>query len=204
MKFPFLASFIVFIIWLKYELGKSNKKNVNAESDFWENEQRANEVRKKPLNDLDYIALPKDILPYDILAEHPDIVSAREKISSLSDKKIVNLTGFTNTELKLAYGTANITPLTEYDDNYALLVSQIQIWANVLCENGYEEAAVPMLEFAIETGSDVRGSYALLLAYYRAHGNTASISHLKEKAQALNSLSKDSILRLLSSDSQTD
>ena len=65
MKFPFLASFIVFIIWLKYELGKSNKKNVNAESDFWENEQRANEVRKKPLNDLDYIALPKDILPYE-------------------------------------------------------------------------------------------------------------------------------------------
>lgn len=204
MKFPFLASFIVFVVWLKYELGKSSKKKINAESDFWKNEQRANEVRKKPLNDLAYIEVPMGILPYDLLPDIPEIKDAQEKIASLAGKKIVNLTGYTNTELKFTYGTANITVLSEYDENFTTLVSAIQQWASALCENDHEKEAIPMLEFAIDAGSDVRGSYGLLFDYYVREFDDVKIEHLKDKAASLNSLNKESILRLLSPQSHVD
>ena len=60
----------------------------------------------------------------------------KEILRSLSTQKIVNLTGYTNTDLKLSYGTANITCLTEYDQNYTLLVSTLQKWAEVLYRGG--------------------------------------------------------------------
>ena len=36
-------------------------------------------------------------------------------IEALKEKKILNLSGFTNTDLKLEYGVGNLTDLTDYD-----------------------------------------------------------------------------------------
>lgn len=197
MKFPLFASFIVLIIWLKYEIGKSNQKERNALHDFLDRENKANSTRKQSLEHLNYVEVPCDLLPYDILSDDITISKAAETIEGLKDKKMVNLSGITNTELKMTYGAANITPLSEYDTNYASLTTSIYNWAAVLWDNGYQKEAVPMLEFAVQTRTDISGCYKLLYEYYTGQENTAKINWLRETAETLDSAMKNSIIRLL-------
>ena len=42
MKIPFLASIIVFCIWLAYEIRKHNKNSKKTLERFWEKEEKAN------------------------------------------------------------------------------------------------------------------------------------------------------------------
>lgn len=203
MKFPIFASFIVFIIWLKYELGKTNKIKQNSIQDFWEKESAANQVRKKSLEHLHYIEIPYDLLADDILPDDTTILEAARTIESLRGKKIVNLTGITNTELKMTYGTANITALSEYDENYTILITALYKMASTLYDNGYVETAIPLLEFGIMTKTDVSGYYRLLYDYYLSIDNKEKINWLRETAEALNSVMKNSITRLLWEDVRT-
>ncbi len=46
MRIPLLASFIVFVIWLSYEIKKSNRSVTQQEKSFWEKERQANLTRK--------------------------------------------------------------------------------------------------------------------------------------------------------------
>ena len=119
-------------------------------------------------------------------------------LNSLKDAPCVNLTGISNTDLKLRYGTANISKLTEYDQNYTMLVRSLQTCANALHKSGNDEYAREILEYAIDTGSDISASYDLLSDIYLSSGQTEKLPGLIKKAEGLNSLMKDHILRLLS------
>ena len=66
-----------------------------------------------------------------------------------------------------------------------------------LKENGFDEQAEAFLEFGIKCGSDVSANYFMLAEYYLEKGNTKGLSRLKTSAQALNSLSKNVILKKL-------
>ncbi|MDE7270789.1 MAG: hypothetical protein K2N81_10005, partial [Acetatifactor sp.] len=118
-------------------------------------------------------------------------------IQELSQHPIVNLTGFSNTDLKLEYGTANITVLTEYDQNYTLLVSTLQQWADLLYRADQTEAARDILEFAVNTRTDVSRTYDLLSDIYIKNGQRDKIPELMNIAESLNSLNREVILRHL-------
>ena len=60
-----------------------------------------------------------------------------------------------------------------------------------------EQAAIPVLEFCIEAGSDMSSHYIQLAKYYKANGQLDKIEELKEKASGLNSLTKITILQKL-------
>lgn len=197
MRLPFLASFIVFIIWLTYELAKSRKKAEKLEKSFWERERAANSTRRKPLDGLAFITIPIDKLPFGMLPDSERIFEYEEILHTLSTQKIVNLTGYSNTDLKLMYGAPNITLLTEYDQNYTLLARTLQQWAACLMEHGYTQEAKTVLEFAISTDTDVSGSYRLLASIYCENNEGEKIVSLLEKAKSLRSLSKNSIVRIL-------
>lgn len=99
---------------------------------FWEREQKANATRKKDISTLKYIewdtTLPvkeNNTLLSDILKNNPEADSAYNKIISVKDKNIINLTEYSNTDLKLKYGVANLEALTEYEDNYTLLIKNL-------------------------------------------------------------------------------
>ena len=121
----------------------------------------------------------------------------KEILRSLSTQKIVNLTGYTNTDLKLSYGTANITCLTEYDQNYTLLVSTLQKWAEVLYRGGAKKECRQVLEYAVSVGTDVSHTYFLLADLYDEEGESDLKYSLIEKASGLSSLSSKVIVRTL-------
>lgn len=197
MKIPFFASSIVFCIWLFYELRKHRRKEAQVEDSFWERETAANNTRKKPLDDLEYISIPFDFLPMDILKEDDEVAECHRLLLTLSEQKIVNLTGLSNTELKLRYGAPNITVLTDYDQNYTVLARTLQKWASLLYQAGYTQEAKTILEFAVSTKTDVSASYAILAEIYKKNGQTQKIESLLQIAEGLNSAMKPAIVRIL-------
>ena len=185
MKLPFLASFIVFIVWLRFRLNRSEHHAANSEESFWERESQANSTRRKSLDVLDYIIIPTNDLPMHIMEEDEEIRTVLSTIERLSQNKIVNLTGLSNTDLKLKYGAPNLPLLMEYDQNYTLLARTLQKWASLLYEGQYTDEAKTVLEFAVSTRTDVAATYALLARIYKKQGESSRIASLKEAASLL-------------------
>ena len=133
----------------------------------------------------------------DAVANEAISEECKEILRSLSTQKIVNLTGYTNTDLKLSYGTANITCLTEYDQNYTLLVSTLQKWAEALYRGEAKKECRQVLEYAVSIGTDVSHTYFLLADLYDEEGESDLKCSLIEKASGLSSLSSKVIVRTL-------
>jgi len=197
MRFPFFASFIVFCIWLGYELHKRRNIESKANDDFWQREADANNTRRKSLDQLKYIQIPFDKLPVNTLSTDPTVSECLDTLHELSSAQIVNLTGISNTDLKLQYGAPNIDLLSQYDQRYTLLARTLQAWAGTLYEKGYSDEARQILEFAIETRTDVSASYKLLATIYQEKGMPEKIKALVPIAEDLNSPLKKHIIQYL-------
>lgn len=193
MAFPFLGLFLLLIFIVTYQIKKSNRRQKDTEEQFWIREAEANHVRRQDISGLSYITIPFEKFPLNIY-EDEEIKSYEADLQALADKKILNLTGISNTDLKLQYGPANLPLLTEYDQNYITLSQVLVHYAKCLMEKGHEQDAVPVLEFAIETGSDISSIYTMLADYYQKTGNSAGIQHLFTEAEKLTSLMKQPIL----------
>ena len=211
MKFPFLATFILFIVLFNIRLRLVSRKEEQNEEKFWDRELRSNSVRKKSLDTLEYVHLPYDLLPFGTAGEDENLQAIEDELTALKDLKIVNLTGITNTDLKLEYGTANITALTEYDQNYTTLVIALQKWGDALYTLGRFEDAASVLEFAVKTRTDITATYRLLIDMYKTKLGLneqeiqRKLDGLVPIANSLNSLSRSTILKLLEpSDASSD
>lgn len=193
-----LASLIIPIIWLTYELKKHDKLEKNALNDFWRREEEANLVRKKPLDNLNYVEIPFDFIPESLLTDNEEVKDCLELLNKLSEKKIVNFTGFSNTDLKMEYGAANLTELSQYDENYTLYARTIYKLANLYYQNGYESNARVLLEKAVESGTDISGNYLLLAKIYQEHKEADKLNSLLRSAENLRpAASKKNLIRSL-------
>ncbi|MGN0401245.1 MAG: hypothetical protein ACI4HQ_03140 [Acetatifactor sp.] len=197
MNFAFLASFIALILVISIAIRKQAKQTKQNDAEFWSREQRANAVRRKSLDNLNYIQIPLEKFPTNLMQEDLRILECIDIMESLTSRKIVNFTGYSNTDLKLEYGTGNLEALTEYDQNYTVLVRTLQKWADLLLEGGYEKEASVLMEYAVSIDTDVSRTYYLLANYYVSCGKMVQIDYLKKKAETLRSANKEVILRNL-------
>ena len=197
MNIFILASSIIVIILISVNSRRQKKESANDEKDFWARERRANSVRRKSLEGLNYIMIPLESFPTHVLQQNSVVMECIEILEALTSQKIVNFTGYSNTDLKLEYGAANINLLSEYDQNFTLLVRTLQKWADVLIEAGYMEEACILMEYAVNVGSDVSRTYDQLAEYYASLDDSAGISRLRYMAENLNSASRNIILRHL-------
>lgn len=204
MKLPFLASFIVFIVWLTYELSKTRRIEENQSKQFWEREKQANSTRRKPLDDLVYITIPLAELPTEACSDREDVQECLDVIRTLAQETVVNLTGYTNTDLKLMYGAPNITALTQYDQNYTMLARTLQKWASLLYAQGLADEARAILEFAVSTRTDVSGTYRLLASIYRAQGEPEKVAGLMRTVETLPDAARKIIGRILQESDPSD
>lgn len=178
MTLPVLTALaIVFIVWINYEIHKNSKLSKEDTESFWNREKASNLIRRTDISNLDYITISTEQLP---ITDNSDstINSYRDTILGLSGKKAINLSSFTNTELKLVYGTANINELTEYDNNYTILVSILHKWAERLYILGNIKEAISVLEYAVFCHTDVTKSYPLLAQLYKSANNSEEIQKL--------------------------
>lgn len=187
---------IVLIIWIRYEIHKTGNQDKQESESFWEKENKANFSRKKDLSSLNYIEIPVSSLPFGC-SNSEELSLVEERIKDLSQNKIVNFTGISNTQLKLDYGASNLDLLTEYDQNFTLLARSLNQWANLLIKEGLFPEAKLVLEFAISCSTDVTESYVNLGTIYKNDSQPEKINQLITKAETLNSLSKNNIVKKL-------
>lgn len=184
----FTILFLTFIFICTTAIKKSNREQDEVMSRFWEREHAANSTLKKDISNLRYITIPDEFFPLN-----------NHKINELRGKTLLNLTGMTNTDLKLKYGVSNFHTLSDYDNNFTEFVAAIPEYYSVLCAEGYNDIALQLLEFAIDSGADSKPVYHLLADIYKENSSPDKINELIESARLLNSISRDSILAMLES-----
>lgn len=191
--FPFLGLILILVFIIAYYRRKGTNLQKAAEDQFWDREHEANLVRRKDLSGLPYISIPLENFPIGISSDE-EILAFEKQLQALTEKKIVNFKNQSNTDLKLKYGPANLTALSEYDENFAKLASLLVSYASRLMLLGYENEAIPVLEFGVDCGSDVSTNYTKLAGIYQRSGDTEHLKELVEKASQLDSIMKQPIL----------
>lgn len=180
MRFPipvFLFAFILFTAVLAVRRQRHTTKQEQANEAFLERERMANATRKKDISNLDYLAFTIQRLP---IAEYSDekLAEYESLLTNLSGKKIINLSGYSNTDLKLMYGPANFNDLSEFDENYQTLSDTLFAYAKRESELDRTDSAITILEYAMELKIDSSQIYLLLAKLYQT-------SHTPEKIQTI-------------------
>lgn len=189
---PFLTIFIIFLIVLTYHIRKSDSAQAKVQEEFWEKERRSNATRKQDISKLNYITIPLEKIPQQLHT------STEDAFFALADKKMLNLTGISNTDLKLQYGTANLPLLSEYDTNFTEMVALLPEYTQELIAAGQEAAARELLEFAVSCNADSRKIYSQLAAIYQSHGEADSLQKLTEASENLPELTRLAVQKDLS------
>ena len=192
MAFPFLGLFIIFLSVAAYYRKRATAQQKKVTEDFWSREDQANQIRRKDISNLPYITIPLEKFPIGI-SDDEELTDYENDLKTLASRKILNLSHQSNTDLKLAYGPANLPALSEYDQNYTTLLRN----ADCLIKNGFKSEAVPVLEFGISIDSDIRANYTLLAELYKEQGNASKIQELIDKAASLDSMMRSAILEQL-------
>lgn len=192
----FLGLFIFIIFLIAYLRKKSSARQADVEEEFWARENEANRTRRKDISGLPYITIPLENFPMGI-CDNSEIKAYEETLTDLSGKKILNLGGQSNTDLKLKYGPANLETLTDCDDNYALLCRTVVSYAQALLALGHKAEAKTVLKTGITCGLDHSQNYLLLADLYLEAEDTESFQTLLTQAEALDSPQRDSIVRRL-------
>ena len=192
--FPFIALLCLMLTSL---LRRSTNIHEQKREEFWAREQEANKTRKKNIDNLDYITIPFEKLP---LIDNPSekVASYQKQILLLKDQRILNLEGMSNTDLMLAYGAANLTALSQYDENYTLMVTTFSKWAETLLEEQHQEEAQVLLETAVEMGCVTTAIFTTLAQLYADKGIDKK-AYLTEHLNASSSPLKQSILKKINS-----
>lgn len=166
-------------------------------SKFWEKELSANSVRKKDISNLNYITIP-DSLP-TININDTKILKDYETINKLRERKILNLSGMSNTNIKLEYGVGNLAFLSECDDNFVLLVRTLDELGHLLFSQGYETQGCEIFEYAVYIGSDIKATYTALADYYNKNNDKNGIDKLLLNASSIQTSAKDRIVEYINS-----
>ena len=197
MFFPIFTTIaLVFAVFSFYM--KRSVKNVDKDNrEFWEKELRANSVRRQPLTDIVYIEPDLSALPFDETSTDDNIVDYQNRIRALADKKIVNLSGISNTDLKLKYGAANLDYLSSCDENYMELVKYLYLWANYLLNEGKTAEAKQILEYGATLPTDVKAHYKLLADLYVEEFDFEALDRLTEAAKKIPSSAGEGIVEML-------
>ncbi|MDF2821551.1 MAG: hypothetical protein K0R15_1992 [Clostridiales bacterium] len=193
-----LIGFIILTVLALVKSKKAASMNSSASEAFWEKENKANTTRKKELTDLDYILFDYKNLP---IIENNDtgIVRYLSVLSELSNSKILNLHGKTNTDLKLEYGYNNLQYLMNCEGNYIKLIQVLHQLGKRLQVLELTTEATAVFELEVFYSSDISETYRTLALIYSNRGDTSKITELSNKVSTLNSIKKDKIIEILNS-----
>ena len=189
-----MSLYIAFLIFRRSTLTANH--TARSKRRFWDRENEANNVRRADISALDYIRLDLNALPLQIAREleAADLVNSLE---ILADKKIINLSAYTNTDLKMMYGPANLDELSEYDNNYLTLIRLINSLGDAMLEKEDTNSAKTFYEYGISIGSDISNTYVKLGQIYLDNNDSTSFDKLIKRAKNLESLSGPMIITKL-------
>ena len=223
MKPFILAIAIIILVSVRFGKPAGAKEAERKRKEFWDRERAADNTPRKDISGLDYLTIPLSTLPFHFESNVSEEVAAtvtpvpfpdsqletlskeirqeltytEKQILKLSEKRIKNFTGLSNTDLKLIYGAANLPALSACDQNYTVLVRHLQKWGSLLVEAGCKEDAITVFSYAVSIGSDITATYIALANLYIETGQAENITFLILQAHSLPTLLNDSLFRTL-------
>lgn len=182
MKLPIPLLFIYFVIFMAYLAYKRNRQRQNqddANESFLERERLANNTRKKDISGLNYLSFSVGRIPVPD-TDDEKLAAILTDLKRLAEQKIIDLSQYSNTDLKLMYGPANLPALSEYDDNYHKLANALLDYANCQLQLGFTDAAIAVLEYAVELRIRLSQIYLLLAKLYREQQTPEKIKSIRD------------------------
>lgn len=196
MSLPiFLICFIVFAIWLRVKMkrGNSGKEDLDA---FLERENQANFARKQDISHLDYLSVNPDDLPF-VDSDDPKEISLQNEVKKSGERKMIDLSAYTNTDLKEKYGPANLEELSDCDQSYLLFTRNLSLWGTYVYEKEDYTRAKVIMEYAKNIGSDISSVYTTLGNIYAREGDFHKVDALIAEVENSDFALKTSILKTL-------
>lgn len=198
MQFPFLAAFIIFVLFLAFRFATLNRRREEKIHQFWAKEEQAKHTPTKDISTLNYISIPISSFPFGKY-DDDEIILLEDQLSALSKQKIYNLTGKTNTELQLEYGTDNLQVMSDIGENFNQMAILLTDYGKALMQKGDYESAAKVFEFGAAVKSDVSSNYTLLGDCYVALHQERKIKTIKEQVEPLHLLLEHKIFTYLDS-----
>lgn len=170
---------LIFMAWFYYESKKANRNEKKNQEAFLLRERQANLTRKKDISDLPYLYI--NMRPFVLpTIEDTELAEQMGYLSSLESQPLLNLSAYSNTELKENYGVANLDYLSKCDSNYAIFIRSITKLSQRLFDLGYSKEAICILEYAVSVSCDSSTIYRLLAAIYKKENMVDKIEELIE------------------------
>ncbi len=188
--------FIVFILWFRVKSKQADKLSNNPKEEFLKREQEANFTRKKDISNLNYFAVPEGVLPF-LETDDEEEARLQGNVKNIMSRKMINLSGMTNTDIKLEYGHANLDILSEYDQNFSMFLASLDRWGGYLYTKGDTYRSMQVLEYAIANESDITSTFTTLAKVYVDVNKPEKIQSLIDKAVNSDFFMKDTIVSKL-------
>lgn len=192
----YFICFLIFIAWLFYEQNKNQKKEKKISDDFWAREAEANRTRKKDISDLPLLHVQESEIPI-ANTENESVLYYIDHIRDLIKSPLIDLSEFSNTDLKLAYGVGNFKLLSEYDENFNNFLQLLTNLAHSYAENGFLPEARDTYRLAFHYGSRKVSDYTGLAYVYLQMDQPELVNDLIQELEAGSHPHKSSIIQAI-------
>lgn len=197
IPFPSLfVCFLIFLAWLHFEKRKNQREESQTSDAFWAREQEANQTRNKDISrlpqyrpDIDKIPMPN--------TEDENVQYYQNEIKNHVGDTMMNLSQYTNTDLKLAYGVGNFKTLCDYDTNFNDFLMNLSNLGGAYRKVNLLKDAVTVFELCLDAGSDKSTDYLSLGALYVEQNDRTKLYRLIERAEQSELPLKESLLSSL-------
>ena len=197
MGFPLLPFILLFLILLSIRLHHLNAKREKEEAEFWEKERQANITPAKDISNLRYITIPIEKFPLNFSSDE-EVIEIENELKELSTHRLLNLTGITNTDLKLTYGVPNFETMSKIGDDFDRVCILLNKYAEALMEAERYDDVITVLEFAVGVGTDISESYTMLAKCYKYKEMDSKLDLLKNQVEQSSLYLKNTILEKIS------
>lgn len=186
----------IFIGWLFYESRKARKTEQTATQEFWAREEEANRTRKKDISHLPLLTIDESEIPAAVTSDDA-IIHCIGQIRKQIKEPMIDLSKYSNTDLKLAYGVGNFKTLSDYDENFNNFLISLSNLARIYTDSGFFEEARDTYLLALRYGSMKIADYTELAKLYLKMDQPGKISDMITEIEAGDHPRKNSIADML-------
>lgn len=175
---------------------KAQELEDKATESFWERESRANSTRNKDISDLPLLHIQESELP-DNGSDDETILYYIGLLRQNIKHPMIDLSEYSNTDLKLAYGVGNFKTLSDYDENYNTFLLNLTNLARAYNHAGKYDDAEKTYRLALQYGSQKLSDYTELAKNYLKLGKRHEIERLMDEIKHSGHPRKTSIINAL-------
>lgn len=192
----YLICFFIFLAWLFYEQHKRQKAEKKVSEEFWAREEEANRTRKKDISHLPLIQVEESEIPVTDTSDEA-INYYIGQLRQIIKEPMIDLSDYSNTDLKLAYGVGNFKTLSDYDEKFNTFLIILSNLARSYSRASLFDKARDTYQMAFRYGSKKVSDYTELAETYLKLDQPDQVSQLIAEVDAGEHPRKESIIESL-------